>query len=144
MVRLVFSILLFIVLAVFIALNAQYTTTINFFSYIIEEVSVAAVVIITMAIGVIYSFPLYLSNYLARHRAERLKSQKMKNRAKADELAAREKELKLPAGGAPSTPIAAADENNATPPVEQRRRGRGLGLLRRKKASDRKPTRSYE
>lgn len=108
MVRLIFSIVLFIILAVFVALNAQYTTTINFFSYVIEEVSVAAVVTITMAVGVLYSFMLYVSNYLAKARAERLKEQKLKNKERANELAAKEKAIEqAPAETAGNKPPAA-------------------------------------
>lgn len=95
MVRLIFSILFFIILAVFIALNAQYTTSVNFFSYTLESVSIAAVVTITLAIGVVYSFMLYLSSYFAKSRSERLKQQKMKNKLKASELAEKAKEIDL-------------------------------------------------
>jgi uncharacterized integral membrane protein len=95
MIRLIFSILFFIILAVFIALNAQYTTSVNFFSYTFESVSIAAVVTITLAIGVVYSFMLYLSSYFAKSRSERLKQLKMKNKLKASELAEKAKEIDL-------------------------------------------------
>ncbi len=93
MIRLVFSILLFIILAVFVALNAQNTTTVDLFGARLEAVSVAAVATIAMAVGVVYSFVLYLFNYLARLRTERLKNQKIKNKRQAEELKDKEKEL---------------------------------------------------
>ena len=95
MARLIFTIILFIILAIFIALNAQYITTVNFFSYVVENVSVAAVVTVTLAVGVVYSFTLYLSSFFAKSRAMRLKNQRRKNKVKADELAAKAKEIDL-------------------------------------------------
>ena len=93
MTRLIISIVLFIILAVFIALNAGYSTQINLFGYFIESVSVAAVVTITLAAGVIYSFLLYLTNYFTKQRSERLKTQKNRNKQKAEELEVKAKEL---------------------------------------------------
>jgi len=93
MVRLILNILLFIILAVFIAHNAQHMTTVDLFGYQIESVSIAAVVTIAMAVGIIYSFALYISNYLVKQRAHRAKELKAKNKEKAEELADRAKEL---------------------------------------------------
>ena len=93
MIRLVLNILLFIILAVFIALNAQNTTAVDLFGYRIESVSTAAVATIAMAIGVLYSFALYLSNYFAKQRAQKTKVQRVKNKMKEEELAGKAKEL---------------------------------------------------
>ena len=93
MIRLIISILLFIILAVFVALNAQHTTTVDVFGYQLEQVSVAAVVTISLAVGVVYSFVLYLVNYLSKSRAVRLKNQKQRNKQKAAELAEKAREL---------------------------------------------------
>ncbi len=93
MIRLIISILLFIILAVFVALNAQHTTTVDVFGYQIEQVSVAAVVTISLAVGVVYSFVLYLVNYLSKSRSARLKNQKQRNKQKAVELAEKAREL---------------------------------------------------
>ena len=112
MIRLVISILLFIILAVFVALNAQNTTTIDIFGYQFEEVSVAAVVTITLAVGVLYSFILYVTNYFSKARAERLKNQKRKNKVRATELAEKEKVIKQ----APSSAEVASSET--TPGIE--------------------------
>lgn len=125
MVRLVFSIVLFIILAVFVALNAQYTTTVNFFTHVIEDVSVAAVVTIALAVGVVYSFMLYISNYFAKARAERLKQQKQKNKQRADELQQQAKEIEhRPAEQSPATA--------AQPSGKSKKRG----LLSRLRKSD--------
>ena len=111
MIRLVISILLFIILAVFVALNAQNTTTIDIFGYEFEEVSVAAVVTITLAVGVLYSFILYVINYLSKARAERLKNQKRKNKVRASELAEKEKVIK-------QSPPSANEPTEATEKIE--------------------------
>ena len=126
MIRLIISILLFIILAVFVALNAQYTTTVDLFGYEFEQVSVAAVVTVTLAVGVLYSFTLYVSNFLSKARAERLKSQKRKNKEKATELAEKEKDIQVV-----STPAIEAPE-----PIEiQPKKRRGVLAKGREKKS---------
>ena len=125
MVRLVFSIILFIILAVFVALNAQYTTTVNFFTHVVEHVSVAAVVTIALAVGVVYSFMLYVSNYFAKARSERLKQEKQKNKKRADELQQQAKEIEhRPAQQASPPPSA---------PVEKSKK---RGLFRKRRDTD--------
>ncbi len=94
MVRLIFSILFLIILAVFIAFNAQYTTSINLFSYKMETVPVVAVVLLTLVTGVLYSFGLYLITYFSRIRVDREKNLKRKNQEKARELKEQEKEIR--------------------------------------------------
>jgi uncharacterized integral membrane protein len=88
MIRLVVSIVLMVILAVFIALNMPYQTTINLFGYILEQISVVAVVILAMVAGIIYSFGLYLTNYFAKRR-------KAKVKLKTDNLKQKEKEFKI-------------------------------------------------
>ncbi len=125
MIRLVISILLFIILAVFVALNAQNTTTIDVFGYEFEEVSVAAVVTITLAVGVLYSFILYVTNYFSKARAERLKNQKRKNKVRATELAEKEKVIKkAPSNEGPASPETTPEIEYAeieTPPTRAKR-----------------------
>lgn len=93
MVRLIVSIVFFIILAVFIAFNAKYTTTISLYGHVLEEVSAVTVVIVSMAVGVLYSFALYLSNFIAKWRADRIKKAKQLNKQKAEELKDRKKAL---------------------------------------------------
>ena len=115
MIRLIVSILLFIILAVFVALNAQYTTTVDLFGYEFKQVSVAAVVTVTLAVGVLYSFTLYVSNFLSKSRAERLKNQKRKNKEKATELAEKEKGIQEV-----SAPVIEAPDATETQPKKRR------------------------
>ncbi|MAG13671.1 MAG: hypothetical protein CMN78_03640 [Spirochaetales bacterium] len=77
--RLVLSIIFLIILAIFIAFNAQYSTQLNLFGYKIENVSVVAVVILTLVVGVLYSFSLYVTSFFSKLRAEKIKSVKSKN-----------------------------------------------------------------
>ena len=94
MVRLVFSIIFLIILAVFITFNAQYTTGINLFGYKMESVPVVAVVLLTLVAGVIYSFGLYLITYFSKRRVDKQKKRKRKNEAREKELKEQERELK--------------------------------------------------
>ncbi len=94
MVRLVFSIIFLIILAVFIVFNATYTTEVNLFGYKMESVPVVAVVLLTLVVGVLYSFGLYLTSYFSKKQSTKLKTRKQKNDAKAKELESQEKELK--------------------------------------------------
>lgn len=58
-----------------------------------EEVATVAVLIIAMALGVIYSFTLYLISYFTKSRARRLKTQKGETKSKERELKKREKTI---------------------------------------------------
>ena len=92
-IRLVFSIVFFIILAIFIAINAKFTTSLNIFGYQVEEVATVAVVVITMALGVVYSFTLYLISYFVKSRAKKIKTQKGETKQKERSLNEREKSL---------------------------------------------------
>ena len=93
MVRLVFSIIFLVVLALFIALNAQFSTDVNLFGHRLTAVPTVAVVLLTLVVGVLYSFGLYLITYFAKRRAEKAKELKRKNAEKAKELKSQEEEL---------------------------------------------------
>ena len=86
MVRLVFSIIFLIILAVFIAFNAQYNTSINLFGYKMETVPVVAVVLLTLVTGVVYSFGLYVITFFSKRSSNKEKNLKRKNQEKAKEL----------------------------------------------------------
>jgi len=94
MIRLVFSIIFLIILAVFIAFNAQYATDVNLFGYKLDAVPTVAVVLLTLVAGVLYSFGLYLIAFFSRRHAEKQKALKRKNVEKAKELKDQEEELK--------------------------------------------------
>lgn len=93
MTRLIVSIIFFIILAVFTALNGGYSTALNLFGYKLESISIVAVIIGSMALGVIYSFALYLSNFLGRQKASKLKKNRDVTKAKELELKDRERDI---------------------------------------------------
>ena len=131
MTRLIISIVFFLVLAVFIALNAPFTTSVNLFGYRMDEVSIVAVIIVTMAVGVLYSFTLYFSNYLAKSRTERLKRKKEKNKLRAEELKTQETELKKHTVVQPE-PEQLSPPVDTSKPVEKKP---SIKLLKRKRKS---------
>ena len=94
MIRLIFSIVFLVILAVFIAFNAQFSTDVNLFGYKLIAVPTVAVVLLTLVTGVIYSFGLYIIAYFVKRRAEKAKDLKRKNSDKAKELKTQEQELK--------------------------------------------------
>jgi uncharacterized integral membrane protein len=94
MIRLIFSIIFLVILAVFIAFNAQYTTDVNLYGYKLNAIPMVAVVLLTLVAGVLYSFGLYLITFFSRKRAEKEKELKRKNAEKAKELKNHEEELK--------------------------------------------------
>ena len=93
MTRLVINIVFFIILAVFIALNAIARTDVNLFGFKLTEVPTIAVILVSMAVGVLYSFSFYLSSYFSRIRKQRQKGRKQENTLKEKELIEREKYL---------------------------------------------------
>lgn len=94
MVRLIINIVFLIILAVFIALNAPYKTSVNIFGFKVEDVSVVAVIIVTLVIGVVYSFFFYASNYLVKMRKQKLKARDQSSKQMAKELQGKEEDLK--------------------------------------------------
>jgi uncharacterized integral membrane protein len=95
-VRLILNILLLVVLVVFIAINMAYRTTVNFFGLMLEDVSVVAVVLVSIVFGIVYSFVTYLINFFVRKRRARLNRRREQTKEKERELKEKEKELALP------------------------------------------------
>ena len=87
MIRLIINIFILIVLAIFIALNVSYETSINLFGFKYDNISTVAVIIISLVSGVLYSFFYYLLTYIS-------KSEKLKIRKKSKQAKLKEKELK--------------------------------------------------
>ncbi|RKX88081.1 MAG: hypothetical protein DRP58_01345 [Spirochaetes bacterium] len=87
MIRLIINIVTLVVLAVFIAMNVSYETSINLFGFKYDNISTVAVIIISLVSGVLYSFFYYLLTYIS-------KSEKLKIRNKNKQTKLKEKELK--------------------------------------------------
>ncbi|MBN2050577.1 MAG: DUF1049 domain-containing protein [Spirochaetales bacterium] len=93
MVRLIFNILFLIILAVFVAMNMSYKTDINLFTVKIEQVSVVAVVLLSIVAGVLYSFLFYLASYFGKIRKDRIQKKAAGAKQKEQELKDREKNI---------------------------------------------------
>ena len=93
MVRLIVSIVLLIILSVFVVLNADFKTGINLFGYKIESIATIAVVLMGMVAGVIYSFGLYMMNYMVKSRRIKLRNKSQASQVKEKELKQKEKDL---------------------------------------------------
>ncbi|MCD6398242.1 MAG: DUF1049 domain-containing protein [Spirochaetaceae bacterium] len=87
MIRLIINILTLVVLAVFVAMNVAYKTSINLFGYKYDDISTVAVILIALVAGVLYSFLFYLLTFIS-------KSEKVKIRNKHKNTKLKEKELK--------------------------------------------------
>ena len=87
MIRLILNIFTLIILAVFIAMNVSYETSINLFGFKYDNISTVAVIIIALVSGVLYSFVYYLLTYIS-------KSEKSKIRTRHKQAKLKEKELK--------------------------------------------------
>lgn len=91
MIRLIINIATLIVLAIFIAMNVSYETSINLFGFKYDNISTVAVIIISLVSGVLYSFIYYLLTYISKseklktrtlHKQSRLKEKELKNKEK--------------------------------------------------------------
>ena len=112
MIKLITNIIMLVILAVFIAMNVSYNTSINFFGYKLESISTIAVILISIAAGVIYSFFFYLLTYFSKIRKNKLKDQDKRAKKKEKELKHKEKNIKkkieegvkkaIPAGDSPT------------------------------------------
>lgn len=87
MIRLIINIATLIILAIFIAMNVSYQTSINLFGFKYENISTVAVIIISLVSGVLYSFFYYLLTFIS-------KSEKLKTRTRHKQSKIKEKELK--------------------------------------------------
>jgi len=104
MIRIIVSVALLVLLAIFVSLNFGYTTPINLFgARIIESIPVVTVSALSFAFGIVYSLFLYIGSYFRRKKklALGLKVRNMKIWEK--ELDGRESEKNDHADGAGST-----------------------------------------
>ena len=84
MIRLIINIITLLVLAVFIAMNVSYETSINLFGYKYDNISTVAVIIVALVSGVLYSFFYYFLTFIS-------KSEKLKTRNKSKQAKLKEK-----------------------------------------------------
>lgn len=94
MIRLVIHILLLAIVVVFVALNVGYTTSINLFGYMFEDISTVAVSLIAFIVGIIYSFFYYILNYFNKSGKKKARERTKQTKDKEKELKEKEAELK--------------------------------------------------
>jgi cell shape-determining protein MreC len=99
MIRLLLHIAVLAAVAVFVALNVSYTTTINLFGYMLEDVSTVAVVLISLIAGVLYSFIYYVMSYIRKNGLRRAKKRAEKTKDRERELKEKEDLLKKSSSG---------------------------------------------
>ena len=112
MVRLIVNIIFFLILASFIAINAQYTTSVNLYGYKLEDISLISVIIVALAAGILYSFSFYLVNYLIKQKSKKMK--KMKNQNQEKEIELKQKEMLITDTAKPAD----------SPPKKSRKKGK--------------------
>ena len=123
MIRLIFSIVFLVILAVFIAFNAKFNTDVNIFGYKLTSVPTVAVVLLTLVVGVLYSFGLYLITYFTKRRTAKAKELRRKNTEKAKELKDQEEELKNAQATLP-------EAEQPAPPNPPKKNGRKKGITK--------------
>jgi len=133
MIRLIVNILILVILAIFISMNVQYTTSINFFGHKFTDISTIAVIIISLAAGVIYSFVYYFMSFLAKTRKNQLKSKDKKTKEKAKELKSKEKKLDKHIQEEVQKALPKEDEKTVSPEEVPKKGGSLLDRIKRKK-----------
>ncbi len=93
MIRLILNILTLVVLAVFIALNVSFETSINLFGFRYDNISTVAVIIISLVTGVLYSFIYYLLTYISKSEKSKIKHRHKQAKLKEKELKTKEKNI---------------------------------------------------
>jgi uncharacterized integral membrane protein len=93
MVRIILSIILIVLLVVFVSMNVKFTTTINLFGKTAEQVHTVVVVLLSFALGIVFSFILYFMSYLTRRRKARLSAREKTASMQRQEIAQREEEI---------------------------------------------------
>ena len=107
MIRLVIHILLLAIVVVFVALNVGYTTSINLFGYMFENVSTVAVSLIAFIVGIIYSFFYYILNYFYKSGKKKARERSKQTKDKEKELKEKEAEIKTGAKASKELPSSA-------------------------------------
>ncbi|MDA3941249.1 MAG: hypothetical protein PF693_18385 [Spirochaetia bacterium] len=93
MFRLIVSVFSLVILAVLIVFNLEYRTSFSFYGLELADIPVMVVAILSFALGVVYSFVFYLTNFLAKKSKNRMieKGKVAKNREQ--KLDNKEKEI---------------------------------------------------
>ena len=136
MIRLIINILTLIVLAVFVAMNVAYKTSINLFGYRYDDISTVAVILIALVAGVLYSFLFYLLTFISKSEKVKIRNKHKNTKLKEKELKDKEKNLdktieKRIQESTPAVPESVDDELA----VEKKIKKSALKLFKSKKTS---------
>ncbi len=107
--RILFSVILLVLLTVLIVLNLSPTTSVNLFGAKFQNVPVVAVALLSFALGVVYSFVLYVGQYFHRTSRERLAKRHQDIQERERELAATDDRKD----------IHASDSSRSGPPAQE-------------------------
>ena len=99
MARIIVSATLIVLLAVLVAFNIRYTTSVSIYGAEITGVPVLVVALLSFALGVMYSLFLYIGRYFGRARCKGVEDRHRQIALREAELSAKESAL---AEGAPS------------------------------------------
>ena len=102
-------------LAVLVVLNLDAATSVNLFGREFAEVSVVAIGLVSFVAGVVYSFIIYVGNYIAKSRRNKLSKRErtVKDKEKA-EKADKKGRKALPPGGSETADAWASGTGAAT------------------------------
>ena len=89
-VRIIVSAILLVLLAVLVAFNTQFTTSVSVFGVRFDGLPMIAVALVSFAFGIIYSLFLYVSGYLHRKSRQGLETKGKALAQRERDLAARE------------------------------------------------------
>jgi len=136
MIRLIINILTLVVLAVFVAMNVAYKTSINLFGYRYDDISTVAVILIALVAGVLYSFLFYLLTFISKSEKVKIRNKHKNTKLKEKELKDKEKNLdktieKRIQESTPSLPESVNDELA----VEEKIKKPALKLFKSKKTT---------
>ncbi|HVP19799.1 MAG TPA: LapA family protein [Spirochaetia bacterium] len=125
--RIVVSVVLLLILVVVIVMNLGPTTTVNLFGAQFQKVPLIAVAMLSFALGVVYSFFLYIGHYLHRTSRDRLAKRHRDVEERERKLAASQVETGGKMEPADQVPAAGPGEN---PPAASEHGERGSALSR--------------
>src|SRR6056297_891009 len=118
MIRLVIHIILLAIVVAFVALNVGYTTSINLFGYMFEDISTVAVTLVAFIVGIIYSFFYYVLNYFYKSGKQKARKRNKEAKDKAKELKEKEAELKSSDSASKELPSPADRTHSADNPSQ--------------------------
>ena len=94
MVRIIVTAALMVLLAVFVAFNIKFTSSISLFGVLINEVPIMAIGLLSFALGILYSLFMYLGRYIHGRTKQGLVQRDKDLAMREQELTAREAEAK--------------------------------------------------